>query len=931
MLTIWLILTVIRSENMKKITWLHLSDMHIDADNDNDNYEVRQAFIEYLSDKLPEQNIKIDFIVVTGDIANKGRKKDYNLAHEFLNQVLTSLDLDWDHIFCVAGNHDIDISKLTPLSGSYLYEIANKNDNNRLNEIVSNNDIMGFCAPKLEQFVYEYNSLYNYYNRILGSYYKKILVAGHNIGITALNTAWLSQGKGDIENGHMAVGENQVRPLLRMSKKDDNALNICIYHHPINSWMECDKTRDLLRNRYDFLLCGHLHRPNNSYDIANDSIELQCGSLYASREYPNGFSIYEYYPERTENNVRIILRKYSDSDGGFFTNDDTTYKNAANGELLFTLKKRVPNSSNKNSTLYKIYSDIGNRKTAFPKDMSFQEIFNNSLYIPASFTDSVGQYWEFDKVVQHLKNHNALFLGEPGSGKSFFSYCTIRQLLQEKIYTYPIDLKQLYDNEIKPSYNSIVHFLFGDIGVSNPLFLIDSVDEFCGTKERNDFCEKIVNCLKSHGTLCVLCRRYEYDLFISDIIDADIFSKIYSLNNWHAKIEFLQYLKIISPKEGLNENQIYKTVCSNELLCKLVQRPLHARMLIYVIKSSNQSTLDIYNIADLYEQYFSKLSKTVKGFSAKEILKLWRESSWLLYKSGYRSDRKIYIREIEEVSSSEQRITRAVSPLVNWTEDISRSSYTYIHYSFYEFLVAYHFSLNLEAALLSNNYSECQKLFAIDFTQEIRHYATMLLKKNKSYRTWNKLINLYEYPDDNENLALRRVHNNLLFYFIGRLSNLTENDLNMIINQEPDIFSKTSAYWAMCNLNYEKGLLDYLHKLSNVEYASFNRGYLLYYYGDLDRTLPPPYKDSYKDTPWGKTRAKNMKMFSESLYSEIPVTRKLIDVYTFADFAFFHKTELTQYELTCLNTIVSSITSENNYIKDAIAIVNNKILEVSYL
>ena len=43
---------------------------------------------------------------------------------------------------------------------------------------------------------------------------------------------------------------------------------------------------------------------------------------------------------------------------------------------------------NKTDKLMGIYSELGNRKTAFPKDMSFKEIYDNKLFVPAQFYDS---------------------------------------------------------------------------------------------------------------------------------------------------------------------------------------------------------------------------------------------------------------------------------------------------------------------------------------------------------------------------------------------------------------------------------------------------------------------------------------------------------------------------------------------------------------
>ncbi len=57
-------------------------------------------------------------------------------------------------------------------------------------------------------------------------------------------------------------------------------------------------------------------------------------------------------------------------------------------KIGFTLKKVGTPFLNKTDKLMGIYSELGNRKTAFPKDMSFKEIYDNKLFVPAQFYDS---------------------------------------------------------------------------------------------------------------------------------------------------------------------------------------------------------------------------------------------------------------------------------------------------------------------------------------------------------------------------------------------------------------------------------------------------------------------------------------------------------------------------------------------------------------
>ncbi len=88
------------------------------------------------------------------------------------------------------------------------------------------------------------------------------------------------------------------------------------------------------------MLCGHFHEPGNTIDAISSSVELQAGSLYKSREYHNGYSICEFYPDLSEDNVKLLLRVYSDNEGKFFLRQIIFHiKNAENGKNRIYIKK----------------------------------------------------------------------------------------------------------------------------------------------------------------------------------------------------------------------------------------------------------------------------------------------------------------------------------------------------------------------------------------------------------------------------------------------------------------------------------------------------------------------------------------------------------------------------------------------------------------
>jgi hypothetical protein len=69
------------------------------------------------------------------------------------------------------------------------------------------------------------------------------------------------------------------------------------------------------------------------------------------------------------------------------------------------------------------------------------------------------------------------------------------------------------------------------------------------------------------------------------------------------------------------------------------------------------------------------------------------------------------------------------------------------------------------------------------------------------------------------------------------------------------------------------------------ERRQMNRGYLLYYHGDLSHGSEPPFMDTAPLRSWSYTRAEVLEMLSDPKYqANVKPTRQAIDLYTFFDF-----------------------------------------------
>ena len=91
--------------NESKIRYLHISDLHLTNKKLSAFKDIERAFFNDL-DKI---GTNIDLVFITGDIAFSGKNEEYQLAKEWIeSKLLKALNLTWESIFVVPGNHDVE-------------------------------------------------------------------------------------------------------------------------------------------------------------------------------------------------------------------------------------------------------------------------------------------------------------------------------------------------------------------------------------------------------------------------------------------------------------------------------------------------------------------------------------------------------------------------------------------------------------------------------------------------------------------------------------------------------------------------------------------------------------------------------------------------------------------------------------------------------
>lgn len=315
----------------KKITWLHLSDLHFRVA--EDNFESRLIYDKLLDD-LKHIEEDIDLVFVTGDIAFSGRTEEYALASEFFNSVLEILNIKKENIFYVPGNHDIQRSN----TANYVSKmLENINSEKEVSEILGSKELREVFLKRLNNY-YEFvgNNSFPIEKSEL-SYTKNININGIEVAIVGLNSAWGSTSSS--EKGNIVLGERQV--IEAFSKIEKPQITITLLHHPIYYFKDDDveSVEAVINNRSDFVLHGHIHSRKVITQKMPDSVVhyLVAGASYENNNITSNLA-YNYVSADLESGIAdVCLRKFHNISSSWVS--DKSY--SENGKLRFALPPRL--------------------------------------------------------------------------------------------------------------------------------------------------------------------------------------------------------------------------------------------------------------------------------------------------------------------------------------------------------------------------------------------------------------------------------------------------------------------------------------------------------------------------------------------------------------------------------------------------------------
>lgn len=322
-----------------QISWLHLSDLHLGRDIYNETVVIEKLLTD-IKEQIKTNQIKLDFIFITGDLTFSGQKDEFKYVEEFLNKLSAVCQVSKENIILVPGNHDVarnDISKMTKESRGSINNrelvseiIGNDSDRERYSKGLKN--YRDFLCKNFEWAKKGKEAPLSYtINRKINNV---------SISVLALNTAWLSYG-GINEKGQIILGERQVREAL--AEVDNSQMIIVLMHHPFEwlEWFDVQDVQGMLERRADYILNGHEHRLDvlGKGSIFGKAFKISAGSTYETRNHLNSYNIVS--SNLVEKNITCYLRRFEDRNGGFWSQDNSIDNSILNGKIKVKLSDRL--------------------------------------------------------------------------------------------------------------------------------------------------------------------------------------------------------------------------------------------------------------------------------------------------------------------------------------------------------------------------------------------------------------------------------------------------------------------------------------------------------------------------------------------------------------------------------------------------------------
>lgn len=529
---------------------------------------------------------------------------------------------------------------------------------------------------------------------------------------------------------------------------------------------------------------------------------------------------------------------------------------------------------------------FGRRRTAFPLDMTLTDLISRRIAIAPRIKDRTRAVVEVNasKVLRQLrKNRPAVLLGMPGAGKSM----ALLQLAAawESARVAPILLRIA---DVVQEVGTLQNLLTENHD-RQPVLLLDGLDEAMSTPESRPEVARTLRALMNAAPTLLTSRTRDFEEAAYLDRYGVVFDDVYELLPWRPEVEFANFLRQLHAGGHISENTLLADVVNSPKLSRLATRPLHARMLTFVMEINPENPPE--SLSDLYGTYLYHLSKVADASLAgrgcylpRGAVGYWMDACWAIYSLRTATPEPNAVIKATGVGDglTANCLLSAIDVIADRFPHGGQERIEFVHYSFFEWLLAARIRERLSEIPMTVEL--LFEIFSRDLPRDVRHYLRQQVGSMSAEMT-NDLVDKYlgahqRTVDGRATLVVC----NLIVYLISRCAPTAAVALQSLLEKEREPFLANALLWSLTHLGDRAATVDFFRRFSlDDDWRRMTRGYTLYYYGDLGNVSGPPFLDS---TPYG-TYDRSFQSLSEILASatsqRISVERQAVDLVTILD------------------------------------------------
>tara|TARA_R110002051_G_scaffold275039_1_gene336012 strand:- start:3931 stop:5019 length:1089 start_codon:yes stop_codon:yes gene_type:complete len=339
---------------------IHLSDIHLSKSNYHEFiHKYRKALIEDLIDY--NQTKKIDVIVITGDLVDRGGHslldlddfKHLSSPYEifdfiFIQPIIQQIGISSNQVIFIPGNHDINEKEILYYDECKMIEnLKSSSSENYLRknkiDFIDNKRIKLF--KEFEKKFHLNNSLYDFSNNNSTFIYES--ENNFKVGFLLINDSWRCKSRKIVgEDKGLYFGHQQLDYSLDILKTHNTDINICLFHHSLDDYIEKNEILRILETReIELFLYGHYHDADFKIEYSPFGSCIGVRGRAAlnkpneiESEYQAGYQIIDLDLKTYKVN-RIHYRKYIYKSARFDHDTDNARGGIDEGKDIFNLTR----------------------------------------------------------------------------------------------------------------------------------------------------------------------------------------------------------------------------------------------------------------------------------------------------------------------------------------------------------------------------------------------------------------------------------------------------------------------------------------------------------------------------------------------------------------------------------------------------------------